>query len=112
MSSSSTSTRVRVGGVASRRRLGKMGSLVFAWFIRGISGFRTIGQWGCGLRTATAGVRKVRCVGRGVPGHWLTRVLWESVVWMGVELFHLGRWLRLLLLEEDARVNSSARRWL
>ena len=96
----------------SRRRLGKTGSLVFAWFIRGISGFRTIGRRGCGLRTATAGVRKVCCEGRGVPGHWLTRVLWESVVWTGAELFRLGRQLRLLLLEEEARVNNSARRWL
>jgi hypothetical protein len=79
-------------------RLGNTGSVVFAWFIRGMSGFRIIGRRGSGARIATAGVRKVRCVGLGVRG------LWDTGFEAGAVLLLLGRLWDQLLLEEEARL--------
>jgi hypothetical protein len=72
--------------------------VVFAWFIRGMSGFRIIGRRGSGARIATAGVRKVRCTGLGVGG------LWDTGFEAGAVLLLLGRLRDRLLLEEEARL--------
>jgi hypothetical protein len=80
---------------------GKVGSARFAWLIRGMSGFR---RSGLGDSIFTAGVRKVRCVGIGVPGLSDTRPLWESEVRAGAVLLRRGR-LRCAGL--DARLEIS-----
>ncbi len=94
--------------------VGKTGSVVLAWFIKGMLGSRVMGRRGSGSKMWTAGAKKVRFVGRGVGGRWLTRVRWESEVWAGAVLFRLGnlRCRREGLLEDEARLASSLAKWV